>query len=416
MNPPFDTESLVAHARGLDAADPLRSFRDAFVVDDPELIYLDGNSLGRLPIRTDERVRQVVSEEWGTRLVNGWGDGWIDLPRRLGGKIAGLIGALPEEVIVCDSTSVNLYKLAMAALDGRPGRSKVLTDASNFPSDVYILAGCAAQTGRELIVVEPDELASSLDRDTALVSASHVAFKSGAIADMVSVTDAAHTVGALTLWDLSHSVGALPINLNAASVDLAIGCTYKYLNGGPGSPAFLFVRKELQDELVSPIRGWFGQADAFAFGLEYTPAPGLDRFLAGTPPILSMAAIEAGVDLVIEVGIDRLRAKSVAQTEFLVRLWQALLEPLQVSLNSPVDPGRRGSHVSIGHPNAFQIDQALIHEKNVIPDFRCPDSIRFGVTPLYTTFEQLAKAILRTRSVIEDGSYRRYSPEPSRVT
>jgi kynureninase len=414
------------YAEALDAADPLLSLRDEFVHDEPGLIYLDGNSLGRLPRRSAARLHEVVEQEWGRRLIRGWGDGWFEAPRRLGAKIARLIGARDDEVLVADSTSVNFFKLVMAALAARPGRRTVVTDDMNFPSDVYLLQGALRLAGSDYqlrmvaspdgICLPPEALAEALSADTALLTLTHTAFKSGYVHDMRAVTELAHQAGALMLWDLSHSAGAMPLELNTAEVDLAVGCTYKYLNGGPGAPAFLYVRRDLQQSLLNPIWGWFGQKGQFDFKLDYEPAPGIQRFLVGTPPILSMAAIEPAVDLMLEAGLPALRAKSLAQGEYLVGLWQALLEPLGVRLNSPRDPARRGSHVSLGHPEGLRIDRALIEEMNVIPDFRYPDNIRLGIAPLYTSYADIHEGLTRLRTVIVERRYEKYPLERPEVT
>ena len=415
-NPSWNEHSVVEYSKSLDAIDPLRRFRDEFVIDDPDLIYLDGNSLGRLPIRTMKRMEDAVRDQWGGRLVRGWGEHWIDLPNRLGAKIAQLIGAQPDEVLVCDSTSVNFYKLIMAALEVQSEKSEILTDDANFPSDIYLLQGCAKQLSQRLKIVPQADVASSLGLETAIVTLSHTSFKSGYVHPIQELTAKAHEVGALMLWDLSHSVGAMPIDLNGSNVDLAVGCTYKYLNGGPGAPAFLYVRRDLQEKLLNPIWGWFGQKDPFGFSLDYRPADGILRFMAGTPNILSMIAIESGVDLLLEAGMDRIREKSVSQTEFLIQLWDNFLRKYGVALNSPTDSVYRGSHVSFGHPQAFQVDQALIEEMKVIPDFRQPDNIRFGVTPLSTSFEDLAQAVLRMSAVFEQGIYQKYPEQANGVT
>ena len=416
----------VEYARELDRQDPLARFRDEFVIDDPDLIYLDGNSLGRLPKRTAMRIRDVIEAEWGKRLIRGWNEGWFTAPQRVGAKVARLLGAQPEEVVVTDSTSVNFFKLAVAALNSRPSRRKIISDDLNFPSDLYLLQGVAQLAGPEYrlevmhspdgMTLSEDAVAMAIDSDTALVTFTHTAFKSGYIYDMTSITEMAHRAGALVLWDLSHSIGAMPIALNACNVDLAVGCTYKYLNGGPGAPAFLYIRSDLQDQLVSPIWGWFSQRAQFDMKLDYEPVPGVRRFLAGTPTILSLAAVEPGVDLLLEAGMDRLRAKSVAQTEYLISLWDAILKPLGVALNSPRDPIRRGSHVSLGHPEGLRIDRALIEEMRVIPDFRYPDNIRFGVAPLYTSFVDIYEAVTRLRRVIEERLYEKYPLERPEVT
>lgn len=413
-------------ARDLDARDPLARFREAFVVDDPELLYLDGNSLGRMPRQAAAKVEAALREGWGRRLIRGWGDGWFTIGQRLGAKIARCVGAEPDEVIVCDSTTVDLFKLVVAALRARPGRRLVVTDALNFPSDHYVLQGAIDLLGQghRLVVVPssdgltvaPADLAAAVDGETALVALSHAAFKSAFVHDMARVTGLAHQAGALALWDLSHSVGAMPIDLRGSGADLAVGCTYKYLAGGPGAPAFLYVRRELQERLVNPIWGWFGRRDQFDFALDWAPAPGLQRFLVGTPPVLSTVAVEAGVDLVLEAGLDRIRAKSVAQTEYLIGLWEAWLEPLGFSLNSPRDAAHRGSHVSLGHADGLRIDRALIEEMRVIPDFRYPDNIRFGLVPLYTTFAEIHEAVDRLRRVVEERLYEKYPHERPAVT
>lgn len=412
------------YARALDASDELVHFRDAFMVADPELIYLDGNSLGRLPKRAVARLREVVEHEWGQRLIRSWGEGWFTTPQRVGSKIAPLIGAQAEEVLVADSTSVNFYKLVHAALQANPTRRVIVTDDLNFPSDLYLLQGIAQALNCELrvvhsrdgLTVSPEELAQAVDANTALLTLSHVEFKSGQLHDMRAVTELAHRAGAWVLWDLSHSAGAVPVALNDCNVELAVGCTYKYLNGGPGAPAFLYVRADLQERLRSPIWGWFGQHNQFEMEPAYRPAPGLRRFLAGTPTMLSLAAVEPGVELLLEAGMERLRAKSVRQTEYLIALWEALLQPLGVTLNSPRDPAQRGAHVSLGHPEGLRIDRALIEEMHVIPDFRFPDNIRFGLAPIYTTYLEIHEALTRMRRVIEGRLYEKYPTERPAVT
>ncbi len=401
---------MLADAQELDAQDPLREFRDRFVIDDPELIYLDGNSLGRLPKATIQLQRNLIEIHWGSGLIRSWSD-WLDLPQRLGNKIAKLIGVQEGEVLVCDSTSVNFYKLVMAALELRSDRTEIVTDEANFPSDLYLLQGCAKDKRKRLTILpENTDIAAAITEDTAILTLSHTSFKSAVIHDMQALTEAAHRKGALVIWDLSHSVGAMPLDLSQA--DMAVGCTYKYLNGGPGAPAFLYVRKDLQSKIDSPIWGWFGQKNPFDLDLKYEPAEGITRFLAGTPTILSMAAIEPGVDLVLEAGLDRIREKSVKQTEYLL----GLCKDLDVSINSPLDSTRRGSHISIGHPEALRIDRALIEEMKVIPDFRYPDNIRLGIAPLYTRYEDLRIAVERIRQVIDDRIYEKYSKEKPAVT
>jgi kynureninase len=414
------------YAMQLDDHDELAPFRDEFAIADPDLIYLDGNSLGRMPKCTAAHLRRVAERGWGERLIRGWGEDWFSAPQRVGAKIARLIGAAPDEVIVCDSTSVNLFKLVVAAIRARPGRHKIVTDDLNFPSDVYIMQGAlksAAEAYRLQMVrsedgirVTDDALAAAIDVDTVLVELTHTAFKSGYVYNMRTVTEIAHSTGALIIWDLCHSVGAMPLALGEADVDMAVGCTYKYLNGGPGAPAFLYVRKDLQEQLLSPIWGWFGQKEQFDMTLDYQPAAGLTRFLAGTPNVLSLSAVEPSVELILEAGIDRLREKSVRQTEYLIALWEEMLKSLGVKLNSPAEAAVRGSHVSLGHPEGLRIDRALIEDMRVIPDFRYPDNIRLGIAPIYTSFADICEAVTRLRRVIVDRLYEKYPRERPQVT
>jgi kynureninase len=418
--------SGLAEARRLDAADPLARFRREFVVSDPRLIYLDGNSLGRLPRQAGPRLRKAIDREWGGRLIRGWGEGWFTASQRIGAKLAGLVGAPPSDVVVADSTSVNLFKLAVAALRARPGRRSIVTDEMNFPTDLYVFQGAIdlLAEGHRLVVVKSEDgltvsqkaLADAIDGDTALVALSHTAYRSAFVYDMAAVTALAHGAGALTLWDLSHSVGAVPVALAAAGADLAVGCTYKYVNGGPGAPAFLYVRQALQESLTSPIWGWFGRRDQFDMASDYHPAPGILRFLVGTPPVLSLLAVEPGVDLLVEAGMARVRAKSVAQTEYLIRLWERELRPLGFTLNSPRDAAIRGSHISLGHPEALRIDRALIDEMAVLPDFRYPDNLRLGIAPLYTSFVDLHEAVARIARVVKERRYERYPLERPTIT
>jgi kynureninase len=410
-----------AFARRLDAEDDLASFRQAFVFDRPDLIYVDGNSLGRLSRQVMARVQSVLEQEWGRDLIRGWSAGWYEAPSRVGDKIAKLVGAGAAQVLVSDSTSVNLFKLTMAALAMRPGRHRIVSDTLNFPSDIYVLQGCIRLLGgghrlhlapsADGVTTDLHALADAIDEDTALVTLSHVTFKSGFLYDAAEVTERAHRAGALVLWDLSHSAGAVPVELERWGVDLAVGCTYKYLNGGPGAPAFLYVRRDLQEEALSPIWGWFGQRSPFTFDLEYQPAAGVTRFLAGTPPILSLLAMESALDVVIEAGIERIRRKSVWLTSYLVYLVDAVLAPLGFALGSPRDPLRRGSHVSVRHRDGYRINRALIEEMDVLPDFREPDNIRLGLSPLYTSFAEVWEAVDRIRRVVAEERHLRYSPE-----
>ncbi len=405
-------------ALALDRDDVLGAFRERFVIHDPDQVYLLANSLGRLPKATVARLEQLVSREWGERLIRGWNEGWITLPQRVGDKIATLIGARPGEVLIADSTSVNLFKLALAAIQARPGRRKIVSDNLNFPSDLYILQGVVQAGGgqHQLVIAASDddvhgaeqELAAAIDSDTALVTLSLTTFKSSYTYDMAKITAQAHAAGALVLWDLSHAAGAVPLNLTAANADLAVGCTYKYLGGGPGAPAYLYVRRELQDQLHNLLSGWMGQDNPFAFDLQYAGAPGLRRFLTGTPSVLSMAAIEPGIDLLLEAGMERLRAKIVRQTEYLIKLYESHLAPLGFALKSPRQAARRGAHVTFGHPEALRISEALKQEMNVIPDFRRPDNLRFAVAGLYTSYCELFEAVMRLRRVVVERRYEHY--------
>jgi kynureninase len=397
----------------LDAADPLAAFRERFVITDPERLYLDGNSLGRLPIATRDRLAAMTAE-WGDVLVSGWPD-WIDAPRRTGDLLAEhVLGARPGEVLACDSTTVNLYKLAEAVLATRP-EGALVTEQGNFPTDRYVLEGLAARYGREARFFDGGFRAEVLD-DTALLVLSHVDYRSGALVDMASTQALCDEAGVPLIWDLSHSAGAVPIDLAGCGARLAVGCTYKYLNAGPGAPAYLYVAEALQPELRSPIWGWFGQAEQFAMERPYEPVPSVERFLAGTPPILGLAAVEEGAKLTGEAGARRLREKSITQTELMAELHDAWLEPLGFSFGSPRDPQARGSHVALRHREAWQICQALVERANVVPDFRGPDVIRLASTPLYTRYVDLYDAFGRLRDLVALGAHRELPAEPGRVT
>ncbi|MFL5774676.1 MAG: kynureninase [Chloroflexota bacterium] len=406
---PSDADVALGRAAALDASDPLAGFRDRFVVADPDLIYLDGNSLGRLPRATMERLGRVVAEEWGAELIRGW-DRWLGEPARVGDLIAPLIGAGPGEVVVSDSTTIDLYKLAVAALEARPGRGVVVTDRDNFPTDRYVLEGLAASRGLEIAWTDPDPIEGPTSDDVAralaahagavaLVTLTHVNYRSAAIADMAAISKLAHDAGALALWDLSHSAGAIEVDLEGSGADLAVGCTYKYLNGGPGAPAYLYVRKAHQEALRNPVQGWFGQRDQFAMSQGYDPAPGMTRWLTGTTGVLALAAVEEGVRLTAEAGIGPIRAKGIALAEFAIELVDERLAPLGCSVGSPRDAARRGDHVAIRHPEARALTQALIG-RGVIPDFREPDSIRFGLSPLTTSFADVARGVVTLESLL----------------
>jgi len=425
MNKDFQVSP--AYALELDSQDKLASFREAFVIIDPGLIYLDGNSLGRLPKAAFERAKQVIEKEWGGDLIRGWNKGWWESPARVGEKIARLVGASAGQVVVADTTSVNLFKLVMAVLGLNPQRKRIITDTMNFPSDLYILQGCVQLLGNrhEIIRIDSnddgvtpdlDALEKAINEDTALVTLSHVLFKSGYLYDMKQITGMAHRKGAFVLWDLSHSVGAVPIALDDCDADFAVGCTYKYLNGGPGSPAFLYVKKSIQEGLSSPIWGWWGQHQPFAFGLDYSPAPGATRFLIGSHAVLGSLTMEAALGPLLQAGMDSLRAKSILMTDYASYLTDNLLAPFGFSLGSPHDSARRGSHISIRHPEGYRINRALIEEMNVIPDFREPDNIRLGFAPLYISFAEVREGFERIRRVMEEKRYEKYPKQRLSVT
>jgi kynureninase len=413
-----------SYAQTLDAADQLARFRDRFVQPDrDDLIYLNGNSLGPLPVRTQARIAELVDQEWGVGLVRSW-DKWVHLPRQAGDMMGELLlGAAPGQVIVCDSTTINVYKLAWAALDFRPGRDVIVTDDDNFPTDRYVLEGIAAQRGCELRLIHTDidegvsteGLAAALDDRVAVVELSHVAYRSGALADMAQLTELIHRAGALAMWDLCHSVGAVPVELDAAGADLAVGCTYKYVNAGPGAPALLYVRDELQHQLRQPIWGWFGQRDQFEMGPRYEPAPGIGKFLTGTPDIMGTVAVEEGARLLAEAGMPQLRAKSIALTDYLIALADEWLVPLGFAIASPRAAARRGGHVSLRHDDARQLSQALLRT-GVVVDYRTPDRIRIGPVPLFTTFAQIWDAMDRLREIAASKSYTDVPPEQPLVS
>ena len=395
---------MIERARQLDAGDPLAEYRERF--DVPEgVIYLDGNSLGCLPRATPARLEQVVREEWGRDLIRSWNSaGWIDLPAKVGGKIAPLIGARPHEVIVADSVSVNLFKLISAALAMRQGRKVVLSEPGNFPTDIYMIEGLEKQGLATRRLAARDALHEALDEDVALLLLTHAHYKTGELFDMVALTRAAHEAGALVLWDLSHSGGALPVDLNACEADFAVGCGYKYLNGGPGAPAYAFVAERHLADTQQPLSGWMGHARPFAFSDDYAPAPGTRRLLCGTPGILGLSALEVGVDLAAEIGVERLYAKSQKLSEF---FRQCLAESgVDLELVSPADPARRGSQLSFRHEDAHAICQALI-ARGVIGDFRDPDILRFGFAPAYLRFEDMADAARHLAQVLESGEWQR---------
>jgi kynureninase len=383
-----------------DAADPLARFAERFAL--PEgVIYLDGNSLGALPNAAAERIAAVVHNEWGHDLIRSWNlHDWFTLPGRAGDKIAKLIGAQPGEVVAADSTSVNLFKLLAAAMKLRPGRGVIVSEPGNFPTDLYVAQGLGALLGGiELRLAEPDALADAISEDTAVVMLTHVDYRTGRLHDMAAVTKMAHDAGALMLWDLAHSAGALPLDLTAADADLAVGCGYKYLNGGPGAPAFLYVAERLQDDIRPPLSGWMGHAAPFAFDTDYRPAEGIARNLCGTPAILSMAGLDAALDLMLEADMDAIRAKSVALCDAFAALVEQECAGHGFGLASPPAP-QRGSQVSFRHEHGYAIMQALI-SRGVIGDFRAPDLMRFGFAPLYIRHVDVWGAVAILKGIME---------------
>lgn len=395
-----------SEALALDEGDPLASFRDRFVVADPDRIYLDGNSLGRLSVDVRDAVLRAV-DDWGARVVEGWHD-WIELPARVGDRLARVaLGARPGEVLVTDSVTVNLYKLAHAAADLRPG--PIVTDAGNFPTDRYVLEGVARQRGRRY--VEATSIEAAVDAaSNGVLCLSHVDYRTGALLPMAELTASAD---ALVIWDLSHSAGAVEVDLAAA--ELAVGCTYKYLNAGPGAPAFVYVRADLQAELRSPIQGWFGRRDQFVMGAGYEPAEGVGRFAAGTPSILGLAAVDAALGLVEEAGMDRIAAKGRRLTTLAIDLTDAWLRSHGVTVATPRHPERRGHHVALRHPRAWPLARALIDRAGVVPDFRPPDVVRLGFSPLTTRYAEAWDALDRLRDALDRGHHQADAP-PARVT
>lgn len=416
-------EKYKQKALEFDKNDKLAPFRDYFEIGDE--IYLDGNSLGRLPKKTLELSTNLIQNQWGKRLIRSWNENWIELPNKVAAKIAQIVGARPDEIFVGDSTSINFYKLAFAALSFQQNKHKIVTDSLNFPTDIYVLQGLIEQQFKHhslSIIKSEDEISISdeaieqaLDDNTALLTLSHVTFKSAYKYDMQKINNLAHQKGTLVLWDLSHSVGAVPINLNESGTDLAVGCTYKYLNGGPGAPAFLYVRKELQDKLINPIWAWFSHEKPFDFTLDYTAKKNIQRFATGTPSVLSLAAIETGLDLMLEAGMQELRTKSIAQSSFLIELVENLLQPLGFTIASPLNAEERGSHISIQHPDGYRINRAMIEptdgSPSIIPDFRPPNNIRLGIAPLCNTFEEIFQTVVLIKKIVETKEFERFGDE-----
>ncbi|WP_159603547.1 kynureninase [Agromyces humi] len=397
----------------MDRADGLAHYRKRFAGTDTDLVYFDGNSLGRPPVSAIERVERFMREDWGGRLIRGWDESWMQLPFEIGDRIGrAVIEAKPGQTVIGDSTTVLLYKLARAAVDAQlardPARREIIVDSDNFPTDRYVLEGIATERGMRLRWIEvdpasgvtPEQLAEAAGPETALVVLSHVAYRSAYLADAPELTRIAHDAGALILWDLCHSAGSVPIKSDLWGFDLAVGCTYKYLNGGPGSPAFAYVRDDLQGVLSQPIQGWMGTADVFRMGPGYTPATGIRRFISGTPPIVGMIAMEETLAMIEEAGMPAVRAKSVALTSFAITVADEWLGPLGVTLASPLDPDERGGHVTLNHPAMREVT-ARLWQRDVIPDYRDPGGLRLGLSPLSTSFEEVHRGLEAARDTLK---------------
>ncbi|GAA2604022.1 kynureninase [Paractinoplanes durhamensis] len=402
---------LIARAEALDSADPLAEYRSQFLApDDFDVVsYLDGNSLGRPLIATAALMEEFIREQWAGRLIRGWTDSWMEWPIRLGDRLGSVaLGAAADQVVIGDSTTVLLYKLARAAVDSSPSRKRVILDTDNFPTDRYVLEGIAAEKGLELVWIatdpaagiQPDQVAAVVDERTALVLFSHVAYRSGWLADVAEINRIAHDAGALSMWDLCHSAGSVPIHLDAWGVDLAVGCTYKYLNGGPGAPAFAYLRKGLQTTLRQPIQGWMGHRASFEMGPGYEPSAGSRALLSGTPPILGMVPLHANLDMLAAAGIEAVRAKSLLLTSYVLDLADEWLAPFGVEVAGPRDPARRGGHVTLRKPG-FEALLDPLWDAGVIPDYRRPDGLRIGPAPLSTGFGEVARGLSTLRDLLE---------------
>lgn len=412
-----------------DQNDLLAPFRARFVNDD-KLIYLDGNSLGKLPKETVAITSNLIENQWGKRLIRSWNEEWIDLSNNIAKKIARLVGAQQDEIFVGDTTSLNLYKLVYAALEFQQNKNKIITDTLNFPSDYYVLQGMVKKHfknhtikiigKKDAIAIDYDVFKKELDEQSALVTLSLVTYKSSFLYNMTAVNALAKSKNSLVLWDLSHAVGAVPIDLNKSNADLAVGCTYKYVNGGPGAPAFIYVKKSLQEKLKNPIWSWFSHQKPFDFSDEYQESDCIQKFAISTPSIISLSPIEVGVDILLEAGMENLRKKSIQQSGFLIQMIEEELLPLGFKIASPEKPEERGSHISIQHKEGYRISSAMINpkieEKIIIPDFRPPNNIRLGIAPLYNSYMDLYETIERIKSIMVNKEYEEYSNEKLKVT
>jgi kynureninase len=424
----MNQEEFRKKALALDEKDSLAKYRDLFV-SDKQVIYLDGNSLGKLPKEAIPHLQHVIKEEWGNRLIRSWNEKWIDLSKKNASKIAKIVGAREDEIFVGDSTSLNLYKLTYAALKYNHSRNEILTDQLNFPTDIYILQGLIEEhfqnhelhflESQDQIATTAEEIVSKISENTALLTLSHVTYKGAFLYNMKEVNEIAHKKGSMVLWDLSHAVGAVPIKLNDWNADLAVGCTYKYLNGGPGAPAFLYVKKELQEKMSNPVWSWFGHERPFDFTYDFAPAKSIQKFGVGTPSILSLSAMENGLDIMLDAGMENLREKSETQSTFLMTMIEHFLLPLGFQISSPRNVRERGSHISIQHENAYAINRAMIDpsekNKSIIPDFRPPNNIRLGIAPLYISFFDLYESVVRIAEIVDKKEYLKFKNDKNLV-
>ena len=416
-------------ARNMDASDPLGGYRGRFFISDPNLCYLDGNSLGRLPQATIDAISHVLADEWGTQLVAGW-ENWVDMAQRVGDRFGeATLGATPGQVLVTDTTSVNLYRLAIAAIRDRPGRTTIVVDEANFPTDRYVLQGIAQDLGLRLVTIPnedpsvaidervmPEILSQYLDDTVALVSLQVINYRSGARQDVPALTQLAHEHGAHILWDASHAVGALDLQFDQWGVQLAVGCTYKYCNSGPGSPAWMYINSKIQDSLSTPIDGWFGQRDQFTMGPEFDRAPGMRGFQIASPSIIGLTCVETSTKIIAEAGMAAIEAKCAQGTDLMVELFDEWLAPLGFGLETPRDASLRGGHLSLTHPDAARIAQALREFSKVIPDFRKPRTIRVAISPLYNSYEEIYTGFDRIRDLVQSGKYMEIKLIEGRVT
>ena len=418
-----------AYALELDKNDPLAHYRSKFVITDPNLCYLDGNSLGRLPHATVKAVSDFLSQEWGNEVVTGWSH-WID-EAQVAGDLLGraALGAAAGQVLVCDTTSVNFYQLCLAAINARPGRKTIITDAANFPTDRYILDGIAKQHGLNLVIIDnedpavaenelvtPELLEKYMSDDVALVTLEVIQYRSGARSDIKSITDLARSYGALVVWDASHAAGAIEMNFDDNGVDLAVGCTYKYGNSGPGSPAWLYVNKNIQGELQTPIQGWFANEDQFGMGPDFVKANGIRGFQIASPSIIGIRGVQVAFEMIAEAGIDAIASKAAIGTQMMIDLFDEWLAPLGYTLLTSRNPKERGGHISIGHPDAAKICVALRKYANVIPDYRTPNAIRLAIAPLPTSYVEVWDGFQRIKDLTETRQYEKVEGPDSRVT